>query len=127
MKVTRFLHTAVPTLPYKESHDFYTRVLGMSPAPRPEIPSIPGAWLGVEGTSEEVQVHIMGCEPWGQEYDPTRVHFALEVESLEDAMKTLDTEGIPYHLITGLVGASQLFLRDPAGNMVELQERSNKG
>ena len=127
MKVTRFLHTAVPTLPYEKSHDFYTRVLGMNLAPRPEIPSIPGAWLGVEGKSEEVQIHIMGCEPLGQEYDPTRVHFALEVESLEDAMETLTTEGIPYGVITGLLGVSQLFLRDPSGNMIELQERPEKG
>ena len=122
MKITKFLHTSVPTLPYDECHDFYTRILGLNAAPRPEIPSMPGAWLGVEGRSDEVQVHIIGCEPLGREFDPSRVHFALQVESIDDAVKTLDGEDIKYDLISGLVGTRQLFFKDPAGNQIELQE-----
>ena len=122
MKVTRFLHTAIPTMPYDQTYDFYTRVLGMKLAPRPDIPGMPGAWLGVEGNSNEPQVHIIGCVPTDETFDPIKVHYALQVESLDDAMKTLDSEEIPYRVISGLVGTRQLFMRDPAGNQVELQE-----
>ncbi len=123
MKVTKFLHTAIPTLPYDETYDFYTRVMGMKLAPRPEIPGMPGAWLGTDGVAGEPQVHIIGCEPTGETHDPIQVHYALQVESLDDAMRELDTEGVPYRLISGLVGnLRQVFLRDPAGNQLELQE-----
>ena len=124
MKVTRFLHTSIPTMPYDKSYDFYTRILGLNMAPRPDIPNMPGAWLGVEGHSDETQVHIIGCDPLGKQFEPTQVHFALQVESLDDAIKTLDSEGVAYEVITGLVGTRQLFMRDPAGNQIELQEPS---
>ena len=88
MKVTKFLHTSIPTMPYDKSYDFYTRILGLNMAPRPDIPGMPGAWLGVEGHSEETQVHIIGCDPLGKQFEPTQVHFALQVESLDDAIKT---------------------------------------
>ena len=124
MKVTKFLHTSIPTMPYDKSYDFYTRILGLNMAPRPDVPGMPGAWLGVEGHSDETQVHIIGCDPLGKQFEPTQVHFALQVESLDDAIKTLDSEGVSYEVITGLVGTRQLFMRDPAGNQIELQEPS---
>ena len=61
--------------------------------------------------------------PAGEAHDPIKVHYALQVESLDEAMQDLDNEGIPYRLIDGLVGnLRQVFLLDPAGNQVELQE-----
>ena len=47
MEVAKVLHTSVHTLPFGQSYDCYTRVLGMKLVPRPDIPSVLEAWLRV--------------------------------------------------------------------------------
>jgi catechol 2,3-dioxygenase-like lactoylglutathione lyase family enzyme len=50
-------------------------------------------------------------------------HFALLVNSVDDACKELDEKGISFRRITNDNGRSdQLFLHDPTGNRIEIQE-----
>lgn len=133
IRVLELHHHAVrvPTSTVDDVKRFYTDVLGLqTDQRRPDIPSIPGAWLyvGEEG-KPTAQIHVMGRDslpPFAksEEQDPTRFHVALAVDDIEATRAELDRLGVAHWVIGGLVGpqAIQVFLEDPAGNMIELHQ-----
>src|SRR5438034_11650616 len=106
---------------------FYHDVLGLDPDPgRPHIPTIDGYWMDVGGTA---QIHLMGVDgqsrfAQGPDKDPSRPHVALAVPDIQEARRELDRLGASYWVSEGVVGSrsQQIFLHDPAGNMIELHE-----
>ena len=136
IKVVELLHTGV-RIPNDEKEvdkaiGFYVDLLGMErDALRPNIPGIPGAWINVRAGARNQQLHIMCAE--GQspvarsdKEDPTRWHLAFAVADLEAAEATLKAEGRKYWVYESLVGRAsrQIFLEDPFGNMIELQQHA---
>jgi catechol 2,3-dioxygenase-like lactoylglutathione lyase family enzyme len=122
----------VPWNKVEEANRFYTEVLGLRPdTRRPEIPFVPGSWMyvGIEG-ERTAQIHIIGSNgappPWAKsvQQDPTRFHVALAVADIEEACAELDRMKVTYWVIEGLVGpqSRQVFLDDPAGNLIELHQ-----
>ena len=110
--------------------EFYKKVLGIDIDPsRPHIPTIPGAWIQFPQSMIAPQIHLFiadGMSPSArsQKEDPTRTHVALAVNDLTRAKAHLDALNVEYWEFGGLVGSPQVFLEDPAGNMLELQEAS---
>ncbi len=93
---------------------FYTGRLGLEPrTDRPDF-DFPGAWLDAGGQ----QVHLIGSDP------PTQrgQHFALQVEDLEAAITELRQEGIKVSDAVAVGTSRQAFLKDPAGNRIELHQ-----
>jgi catechol 2,3-dioxygenase-like lactoylglutathione lyase family enzyme len=111
----------------KKAHDFYHTVLGLDPDPgRPTIPSIDGYWMDVGGTA---QIHLMGVDGQskfakGPGRDPSSPHVALAVADVQAARRELDRLGVDYWVTEGVVGPQslQIFMHDPAGNMIELHQ-----
>jgi catechol 2,3-dioxygenase-like lactoylglutathione lyase family enzyme len=111
----------------EQSLAFYANVLGLSPdAGRPEIPTIGGYWMNV---GDKGQIHLMGVDGMskfaeGPDRDPSRPHVALAVPDIQEAKRELDRLGVDYWFTRGVVGpqSEQLFMRDPAGNMIELHQ-----
>ena len=118
MKVTRILHASVNVHgDLDDTTRWYAETLGMQAAARPEIPGIPGAWFAAGGG----QVHLVGAPPRGTEIDPTGPHFCVGVEDLDAAIAELDAANVAY--LRGAQGpVVQIWVRDPAGNTVELQQ-----
>lgn len=120
MRVTRLHHVSVNTngTPLEAMVAFYRGVLGLPDEVRPEIPGVPGHWhvLG------DQQLHVVAAPPRGPGIDPTGQHYCVQVEDLEAAVGELDEREIPY--VRGHQGADtvQIWLTDPAGNTVELQQ-----
>jgi lactoylglutathione lyase/glyoxylase I family protein len=120
MKVTRFHHVSV------NCHDaslddmvaFYGGVLELGDAPRPEIPGVGGHWHDVG----DQQLHVVAAPPRGTLIDATGNHYCVGVEDLDAAVAELEARGIPY--TRGVQGESvvQIWINDPAGNTVELQQ-----
>ena len=120
MRVTRFHHVSV------NCHDadladmtgFYGGLFGLPDVPRPEIPGVPGHWH----TVGEQELHLVGAPPSGPGIDPTGHHYCVAVEDLDAAIAELDDRGIAY--MRGLQGESnvQIWITDPAGNTIELQQ-----
>jgi catechol 2,3-dioxygenase-like lactoylglutathione lyase family enzyme len=120
----------VPLAKVGEANRFYTEVLGLQPdIRRPEIPWVPGSWMYVgEAGKPTTQIHIIGTDgpppPWARsaQQDPTRFHVALAVEDIQETRAELDRMEIPYWVVEGIVGPQslQVFLEDPAGNLIEL-------
>ncbi|MGD9603176.1 MAG: VOC family protein [Gammaproteobacteria bacterium] len=131
IKILELHHHAVRTGATQEAADrtvaFYRDVLGLSTDPgRPNIPGIPGYWVDVAGRA---QVHLMGVDgqsryAQGPGRDPANPHVAFGVEDIVATRAELDRLGADYWVSEGIVGpqSQQIFMLDPAGNMIELHQ-----
>lgn len=107
--------------------DFYRNVLALPQDPsRWKIPGIYGSWFNLPN---DTQLHILGCEgvsqyAKGPDQDPVSNHFALAVEDILAAEQELVEQGIEYFTLDNVASPNlkQLFLRDPAGNLIELHQ-----
>jgi catechol 2,3-dioxygenase-like lactoylglutathione lyase family enzyme len=122
MRVTRFHHVSVNSAgaPVEELVAFYRDVFGLGDQERPEIPGVPGHWHRVG----DQELHLVGAPPAGAGIDPTGNHFCLAVDDLDAAIAELDARGIRY--VRGVQGAGtvQIWITDPAGNTIELQQET---
>jgi catechol 2,3-dioxygenase-like lactoylglutathione lyase family enzyme len=123
MKITRLLHASVNVSGDLEgTRDWYARTLGLESTWRPEIPGVPGAWFAVDA----VQLHLVGAPERGDgRIDPSAHHVCFAVDDLVAAVAELEAGGIPY--VRGSqdqrgVEVAQVFVTDPVGNVVELQQ-----
>jgi class 3 adenylate cyclase len=104
--------------------DFYVDVLGLQEDTGRRVRSgIPGHWLDV---GDGAQLHLMGVEGAFDEHpiDATRPHVALAVADVCAARDELVRRGIAHRALERPAGphAMQVFLHDPAGNLVELHQ-----
>jgi catechol 2,3-dioxygenase-like lactoylglutathione lyase family enzyme len=122
VKVTRFQHVSVNAngTPLEEMVAFYNGVLGLGDKPRPEIPGVPGHWHVVS----DQELHLVGAPPTGGAIDPTGHHFCLAVDDLDAAVAELEERGIDYLRAIQGAGTVQIWISDPAGNTVELQQET---
>ena len=116
MRARGFTHVSVSATDLEESLRFYKDFFGMEEIPSPDF-SGPVRWLRVGG----LQLHLfLDDDP-----APERHHFALDVDDFEAAYKKAEALGIReggrYSSVRKLpCGAVQMYLRDPAGNLVEV-------
>lgn len=120
MKVTRFHHVSVNSngTPLDDMVTFYRDVLGLGDKTRPEIPGVPGHWH-VVGDQE---LHLVGAPPRGTRIDATGNHYCIGVEDIDDAIAELETLGIEYQRAVQGTSTVQIWITDPAGNTLELQQ-----
>jgi catechol 2,3-dioxygenase-like lactoylglutathione lyase family enzyme len=118
VKVTRVLHVSVNVEGVFDATDvFYRDVFGLETKARPEIPGIDGRWFAL-GPSE---LHLVAADPGPGPIRPTGNHFCVAVADLDDAIRELEARGIRY--VRGAQGdVVQIWVVDPAGNTVEIQQ-----
>jgi catechol 2,3-dioxygenase-like lactoylglutathione lyase family enzyme len=110
-------HVSIVARDVDESVRFYVDVLGLEPVPTPDF-GFPVQWL----RAGSLQVHLFERpdEP------PAYAHFALEVDDVvalyERArdLGILDATSFGYAIAELPGGEAQLYVRDPAGNLLEL-------
>ncbi len=130
LKVVELHHHAVRVPPSRmaaaETRRFYTEVLGLGADDGPSAP--PGQPGNQLNAGSAAQIHLIGltgmtADP-GSGIDPTAPHVALAVASIAEARCELDRLGIRYRTMPGGTGpeSQQLFLTDPAGNLIELHQ-----
>ena len=115
--VSRINHVSVNARELAVSVDFYVDLFGAVALPTPDF-GLPVQWLAI-GAS---QVHLfeVDVEPLSHH------HFALTVEELEpvyrraEARGCFDYEAFGNHLVELPGDLAQTYLRDPAGNLIEL-------
>ena len=94
---------------------FYTEVLGLARRDdRPDF-GFDGAWLD----AGDQQVHLIAADVPGD----LGQHFALLVDDLEAAVAEVRSKGVRVSDPSPVGSGFQAFLRDPAGNAVELHAR----
>jgi catechol 2,3-dioxygenase-like lactoylglutathione lyase family enzyme len=117
MRATGFTHVSVHANDLDESTRFYEELFGMEEVPAPDF-LFPVRWLRVG----DLQLHLFQSDASG----PSGHHFGLDVDDFEavyeKARKLGVVDGSDYfsNVYELPDGAVQLYLRDPAGNMIEV-------
>lgn len=128
LKIVELHHHAVrvPPMQAAEAQRFYTEVLGLGADDGPStLTGTPGHQINA---GPAAQIHLIGAAGSpagpGNGIDPSAPHVALAVASVAEARAELDRLGVRYHVMPGDSGpeSQQLFLTDPAGNLVELHQ-----
>jgi lactoylglutathione lyase len=110
-------HVSVHAHDLEESTRFYEELFGMEEIPAPDFP-FPVRWLRVG----DLQLHLFQSE----DPAPRTHHFGIDVDDFEAVYRKVGELGVGegsgyfsrvYQLPDGAV---QLYVRDPAGNLVEI-------
>ena len=117
MGATRVNHVSVNAKDLEASVRFYTELFGAELLATPNF-GMPVQWLGLGDT----QLHL-----FERDQEPlSNHHFAVEVDELEpvyrkaEQLDAFDSRGFGHHLFELPGDCAQLYLRDPAGNLVEI-------
>ncbi|NYJ01990.1 catechol 2,3-dioxygenase-like lactoylglutathione lyase family enzyme [Nocardioides thalensis] len=121
-------HVALPVDDVDRVSAFYVDWFGARVIPSPRFP-VPVAWLMLG----KIQIHLVqhdaaadrqGQGPWSSAY-----HFAIAIDDLPGFVQlydrahhegVVDTETFPHHTYELPRGEVQFWLRDPAGNVIEV-------
>lgn len=93
---------------------FYGELLGLRPTTRPSDAGRPGCWFALG----DVELHL-SLEP-GADNASSKRHVAFEVEDVAAARARLEAAGVPVEEGRAMTGIQRFFVRDPAGNRLEL-------
>jgi catechol 2,3-dioxygenase-like lactoylglutathione lyase family enzyme len=111
----RIQHVAFTVDDLEEARRFYGGILGLEELPRPEF-NVPGIWFGVASQA----IHIAEV---ADHESSRRNHFALEVTDLDAVGAALTAAGVTVRHAPETPGAGrQATIRDPAGNIIELNQ-----
>jgi YD repeat-containing protein len=117
MRATRLNHVSVHAYDLEESLRFYTEVFGMERLPSPDF-SQRVEWLRLG----EQQLHLFRSDNDAPRFH----HLSLDVDDFEAAYLKAKERGLLDDQTFGAAvrelpdGAVQMYLRDPAGNLVEI-------
>lgn len=116
MKVTDLLHVAILVSDLEAAKQFYEGILGLKQKPRPNL-EFPGVWYNLG----DVELHlIVTTQSLPSSERPNKdSHLALAVKDYELMKKQLKDAGVPFR--ESSAGTPQIFVRDPDGNLIELQ------
>lgn len=118
MKATRINHLAISTSDLEASLEFYMGIFGLEKIPTYNF-GIPCQYLRVG----DQQLHIFQVP---DETVPLRQHFAMDVDDFTEVYDeakrrgALDFEGFDNCMYELPDGGVQMYLRDPGGNLVEV-------
>jgi glyoxylase I family protein len=143
MAYLRLHHVNVTSDDMRILTDFYQEALGLEMLPSPQMiaTSASGtddgnaAWDNSAkffdaGDPAELQIHATQRQPYlaaqeGHSVNPLiGGHFAFRTDDIEEIKQRLTEHGIPFDDwgIWSVEGWHQIFLTDPAGNMIEIHE-----
>lgn len=124
MTVTAIDHVnlSVPSAKLPQLLAFYTGVVGLVEGPRPHFP-FPGHWLYAKGVPAAVLHLACYAEDALPLEQPTGRfnHLCFRMQGLADAKERIEGAGLTYREQRSEANpVIQLFVRDPAGVMVEM-------
>jgi catechol 2,3-dioxygenase-like lactoylglutathione lyase family enzyme len=116
-------HVSVNARHLQESIDFYAELFGAEPIPTPNF-GVTVQWLALGRT----QVHLFELD-----LQPTSLHhFAVTVDDVEPVYRAaerrdaFDHGSFGNHLIELPGDVVQMYVRDPAGNLVEIDQAGGR-
>lgn len=120
MIVSRLLHAAILVNDLERAKNFYGNVLGLTEKQRHDF-DFKGVWYDL-GDCELHLMVVTDTLPPAEQRPRRDFHVALRINDYQAARQHFDRLGIPYR--EGRHGLPQLFVRDPDGNLIELQQKT---
>ena len=117
MTVTGFQHAALDVDDLEAAIAFYEAALGFQLAPRPDSLGVGGVWLQVPGA---MQVHLVEVAEFHR--PETAQHLAFQVDDVDATITAIRAAGYEVGDAFDIGAGRQTFLRDPAGNLLELNQ-----
>ncbi|MBI1330041.1 MAG: glyoxalase [Alphaproteobacteria bacterium] len=120
LEITQIDHVqiAVPRTLEAEALAFYRQVLGLTEIPKPEaLRGRGGAWFAVGNLQMHVGVDSEGGGP------KSKRHVCFLVPDLARAKAEIVSRGVAIEEESVAEGLSRFFIRDPAGNRIEIGHR----
>ncbi len=115
MKLGGVHHVSINVHDAEATGRFYTDVLGLETLPRPNFP-FKGLWLRAGGQ----EIHLIEV---ADHRAPEGQHFAFRVDDIDAVCAALTARGVSVSAPRDVPGAGkQAFLRDPSGNLLELNQ-----
>lgn len=120
-------HITINTANISATERFYTDVVGLELAPRPDL-GVPGIWLKATGESAAI-VHVLEVEEQTlktEEGRPTIDHIAFHAQNYPQVMGKLLAEELPWRgNIIASFGLWQLMFYDPNGALIEMNFKAS--
>jgi catechol 2,3-dioxygenase-like lactoylglutathione lyase family enzyme len=115
MELAGVHHVAICVDDVDKAIDFYVDVLGCRVREdRPDF-GFPGAWL--DAGSQQIHLMQFGAA------ERSMNHYALRIDDIDAWCAHLSDKGVDHQRSDHIVGAGQqVFLHDPAGNQIELNQ-----
>jgi catechol 2,3-dioxygenase-like lactoylglutathione lyase family enzyme len=112
-------HVSINALRLQESVDFYVELLGAEPLPTPNF-GLPVQWLAAGAT----QLHLFerALRPTSHHHVAFTVEDLREPYRVAERRQAFDHQAFGNHLVELPGDVVQLYVRDPAGNLVELDQ-----
>jgi catechol 2,3-dioxygenase-like lactoylglutathione lyase family enzyme len=106
------IHICVPLERLEEARKFYTEIVGLKLAHRPEVFLNPGYWFEIGDIGFHIGVEAVLAN--------TSRHSAFEVKDINVARRQLETNGVKTYQEEKLPDRERFFFLDPFGNRMEL-------
>lgn len=108
-------HVSVSVDDIEAADRFYIDQLGLRRIDRPDL-GIAGSWLEAENGLQVHLIEIAGSA------GPDGNHMAFTVDDLDETAGALRARGVDVPEASDIGAGKQVFLRDPSGNIVELNQ-----
>jgi catechol 2,3-dioxygenase-like lactoylglutathione lyase family enzyme len=124
MQITGLFHVAIKTNDLDATVEFYTEVLGMKLAHRPDF-GFPGAWIAQEDGTPIIHIYAGGPALGADSKTPHGTaaldHVSLMVKGWDECLERIQKRGYDWRaaIVPGM-SLWQIFVHDPSGVMLEL-------
>ena len=120
---TRIQHVNLMVDDLARAVEFYGTALGLEPLPTPDL-GFPAQFFKINDMQE---IHLNEL----QDITPERAHFCLRVDDFTDQFRRMKALGAIEIRTWGKIrrlpsGVTQMFVRDPSGNLIELSCESDQ-
>jgi catechol 2,3-dioxygenase-like lactoylglutathione lyase family enzyme len=121
MSLLRVGHVNLSVDDVEAAAAFYGELLGLEPAPRPADAGRPGCWFKLG----DIELHL--ALEQGADNESSMRHVAFEVADLEAMRARCEVAGLDIEPGRSIKGIDRFFVRDPAGNRLEIYARIGPG
>jgi catechol 2,3-dioxygenase-like lactoylglutathione lyase family enzyme len=119
IQVVKHNHVALHVKNIAASTKFYKEVLGLEPIAVPDSLKAIRSWFKL---GDDQQIHLLAGRTKKVNNDRNGSHFALFVTSITNAEEYLTSNKIKFHKQVRFDGAVQIYIADPDGYLIELNE-----
>lgn len=122
INIVSYNHVGLAVKDLKESATFYREILGLSPVNVPDNLLAIRRWFQI-APGQELHL-LLGRKDPVSNNDKNGAHFSLSIpsNSADQVEAFLKSKGVPYHRQQRFDGAYQIYVTDPDGYVIELNE-----